>query len=368
MKRWIIQWAAQAYAEWFLKRYGKEIRDSADRESIRIYVWLLVQYHMIFLYLTQSLEQPESVAELDEEDHTADLEAELAEIAEVLSGFAPRVDIVSRLNEQFSAISKIGRVSRVPRFSTGLDLIKTDIKGPSLDSGLSSITKRMIEATRISGSGSASSALTAIEHLSKYRVLNKDIATAASPFANMNEKILAASDPFKGINAQVAEAAKNALGGKSQPYTALGAAAKAGFFKDADITAALTKNIVGSKSRTWMDFGAKPGTDFYKGTISGIASKLGTTADWRELTGVKPGIASILPDEKILRAGLASHHTSLLNSISKDLYSNPWHSTVKQLDAFNKDIAFGMRPIHKQIADMEKQINDARKGRMFPPR
>lgn len=367
MKRWIIQWAAQAYAEWFLKRYGKDIRDSAERESIRLYVWLLVQYHMILLHLSQSLERPEPAAELEEEDHTAELEAELAEITEVLRGFTPKLDISSQLNEQFSAISKIGRAPRVPQFWSGMDLIRSDMKGPSLDSGLSSITKRMIEATRISGSGSASSALTAIEHLSKYSVLNKDIATVASPFAKMNEKILAAPDPFKGINTQVAEAAKNALGGKSRPYTAFGAAAKADFFKDADTMAALTKNVVGSKSRTWMDFGAKPGTDFYKGTITGLAAKLGTTTDWRELTGVKPGLTTFILDSKEL-LGSASHHKSFLDSMRKDLYRNPWHSTVKQLDAFSEEIAFGMRPIHKQIADMEKQISDARKGRMFPPR
>lgn len=366
--RWIIQKITEEYLKWFWEKYGGELRKTADREAIKAYVWLWVQYHVILLFLSQSLERPEAVAELSDEDHTAELKAELAEIAKVLRGFTPSQHIASRLNEQFSAISKIGRIPRVSQFAFGMDPAQMGMKGLMLGNIFQSINREIAEATRISGLGSASLGMGAMQHLQKYKELTNGITTAAGPFGNIHQQIAAVSSPFKGIDAQVAEAAKKVLGGKSQTYTMFGAIAKAGLFKEADTTAALTKDIVGSKSRIWMDFGAKPGADFFKGTNTGIASKLGAMADWRELTGTKSGISTFLRDEDTLRGNLASYQASYFDSVRKDLSSNLWNSTAKQMDTFNKEIAFGMRPIHKQIAEMEKQMRDARKGLMFPPR
>lgn len=332
MRRWIIQWAAQAYAEWFFKRYGKEIRDSADRESIRLYVWLFVLYHTMLVYMSQSLARPEANAEAD---HTAELEDELEEIAEVLSGFTPSHGIASRLNEMASAMSKASRIPQVPSLWSGMDLRQRHPEGLAMQGNFWSISKRMIEANRVPDLSSVSPGTTVVQQIAKYRELTNGIATAAGPFAKINERITAAAYPLKGL--------------------------------DTGITAALTKHALGSKWRTWMDFGAKPGADFFKGMNTGVASKVGITADWRELIGGKSGLGSFVPDEKAL-LGSASRHTSFLKSLNTGLDRRPWWSSTKQLDALNKEHALAMQPAHKQLAALNKEMADAYKGLIFPPR
>jgi hypothetical protein len=189
--RWMIMKATEIWVTWFWRTCGKGMRNAANHESIRFYVWLNVYCQLMLLYLSQRRATPEVVAETEQ---TAELEAEIAELGKTIGDFTLNRDLASRIQEMTSAISKANR----PVWA-GMDPRHPNpARFATMIGKLSPMTNRAIDSYRV-----PKSVFSSYGNLA-HRNLFNGITTATEPYSSIRRMASA----FHGIDTSPTAAPK----------------------------------------------------------------------------------------------------------------------------------------------------------------